>query len=227
LALDLKYGHALFVIQADEFPEAEVLIGAMADGASPEPRAQRLAARSAGFLSFHAGRWDVAAEAFDASVLEDAAIATDRPTASAMQAVLRLRRSPLPVPAGVPQRRAGSDGGEPTSRWAQALFAEAAGNAAMAVAAAHDVMAAIRGEAPIRLRFFGPDLVRIALASGDSSLAEEVVALLEHVERRASVASVTGVWVLCAGMVERDVDRLVESVRLLALSPRRVLQAHA
>ncbi len=228
LAAELRYSHALFTLQADRSADAESLFRALStDAESPDGRARRLSLRGAGFLAFHSGRWQAAMVAFTDSALEHGDVVTDRLAATAMQAVVHLRRSLGPRAAREAASLVQAGGGEPTTRWAQALIAEASGDTVAALAGARDVMAAVREEAPVRLRFFAPDIVRIAMASGDASLADEAAARLEDVARRASIPSITGAWYLCSGIVRRAPDQLVESVRLLTESPRRTLHAYA
>ena len=77
------------------------------------------------------------------------------------------------------------------------------------------------------LVLLAPDLVRLALASGDRTTAEAVARAIEHAARRQpGVAVVATAW-RCRGLVDGDADMLVRAADHLARGPRRFEQAQA
>jgi DNA-binding CsgD family transcriptional regulator/tetratricopeptide (TPR) repeat protein len=222
---EVLYSEALFTLQSDQFADADRLFGRLASQARGDG-AYRLSARGRAFIAFHAGDWKDADAFFRESRANDPEVPTDRDTASAMHAILRLRRSAA-FPRG-PLRWAKLEAGpDPASRWAAALIHEACGDLAQAVAAARDVFVSVRDDAPIRLRIFGPDLVRIGIAGHDAALAADTAAILETVARRAGLLSVTAVSTLTSGMIGRNSEAVLESAALLAKTPRRAAFASA
>ncbi len=89
--------------------------------------------------------------------------------------------------------------------WVQALVDEAAGDIAGAFGALagcwdYCEQAGFAIEYPV----LGPDLVRLALAAGDRSRAEQVTAAVEGVARGSNVASQQGAALRCRGLLAGD-----------------------
>lgn len=118
-------------------------------------------------------------------------------------------------------------GADPASRWAAALIHEACGDLSGALVAARNAFASVCDDAPIRLRLFGPDFVRIGIAGHDAALAADTAAVLEGVARRAALPSVTAASIVANGMIARNGEAVLEGAALLAKSPRRAASAHA
>jgi DNA-binding CsgD family transcriptional regulator len=73
-----------------------------------------------------------------------------------------------------------------------------------------------------------PQLVRIALASGDAELAETAVALAERrAERNPQVATIVATAAHARGLLERDGEALARAAELFAGGPRRLARASA
>jgi len=79
----------------------------------------------------------------------------------------------------------------------------------------------------VRLRAYGVDLVRIAIAADDLALAERVVHMLDLMAARARLPSAVGIALHARGLLARDHLLLHQSVHLLRQTPRRVNLARA
>jgi DNA-binding CsgD family transcriptional regulator/tetratricopeptide (TPR) repeat protein len=105
--------------------------------------------------------------------------------------------------------------------WARALTLEADGRHADAFAAlaeAWDECAAI-GDV-IEYRALGPDLVRLALAVGDTRRARDVSLSVAELAARNDVPSVTGAALRCRGLRDDDAETLQAAVSAYGRSPR-------
>ena len=98
--------------------------------------------------------------------------------------------------------------------WSRALLAEARDDATSALAilgGAWDLWRPLRYF--VSYRSMGPDLVRIALAAGETERARSVTQDVEEGARRSRVPTAEGAALRCRGLVEGDAELLVASVR--------------
>ena len=79
----------------------------------------------------------------------------------------------------------------------------------------------------LRLRAYGVDLVRIAIAADDRALAERVARMLDLVAARARLPAADGMALHARGLLAGDPLLLRQSVDLLRRSPRRPNLARA
>jgi DNA-binding CsgD family transcriptional regulator len=107
--------------------------------------------------------------------------------------------------------------------WVQASLLESRGDRAAALALLTSVWD--RTE-PIRFllqyRSLAPDLIRLALATGDRARARAVADELERAAARSSSVTATAVAVQGRGLVEDDPDLLVEAVARYRAAVRRL-----
>ncbi|MCA1831414.1 MAG: AAA family ATPase [Actinobacteria bacterium] len=112
--------------------------------------------------------------------------------------------------------------------WCRALLLEAQGDVPAAAAVLGNAWNAF---APLRYlvayRSIAPDLVRFALAAGDSHLAARVTADVEEGARRSKLPTAQGAALRCRGLVENDVDLLVDAVASYRDGPRPIERALA
>ena len=107
--------------------------------------------------------------------------------------------------------------------WARALTLEAGGRHADAFAAlaqACDECTAIG--VMIEYRVLGPDMVRLALAVGDTRRARDVSVSVAELAARNDVPSLTGAALRCRGLLDDDADTLQAAVSAYGRSPRRL-----
>lgn len=96
---------------------------------------------------------------------------------------------------------------------ARALLEEARGNAAGALGILNAAWALVTSVGmTIEHRELGPDIVRLALASGDRDRAREVVEAVEEIAPRAAVASARGAALRCRGLLDDDPEALAAAV---------------
>lgn len=104
--------------------------------------------------------------------------------------------------------------------WISGLLQEARGAQGDALALMEDAWAA---SAPLRYlvgyRFFGPDIVRLALAAGKVDLAHAVTVEVEDGARRSGMATAAAAALRCRGLVEGDADALLAAVDQLRSQP--------
>ncbi|HEX2052324.1 MAG TPA: AAA family ATPase [Actinomycetota bacterium] len=105
--------------------------------------------------------------------------------------------------------------------WARALLLEASGEVRSAFEVLLNAWAAYSGlgvvsEYPV----LGPDLVRLALAVGDSATASSVTEELEAMPLVSEIATLEGSALRCRGLVEANADILVQAVDRYRDSPR-------
>jgi DNA-binding CsgD family transcriptional regulator len=107
------------------------------------------------------------------------------------------------------------------ARWARALILEADGqqDEAYAVLAGCWDWCARRGLA-LEYRALGPDLVRLAVASGDRDHARAVASAVAGLADRNRVPSLTGVALRCRGVADDDPETLAAAVRSCQAGPR-------
>jgi DNA-binding CsgD family transcriptional regulator len=74
----------------------------------------------------------------------------------------------------------------------------------------------------IDYRMLGPDLVRLALAVGDTCRARDVSGSVTELAARNDVPSLTGAALRCRGLLDDDADTLQAAVSAYGRSPRRL-----
>ena len=178
---------------------------------------------------FTAGGWDDAlAEAQAALELaEEVGETYARVTGQALRSLILLHRNDLPgarSAAGDAEAELAGTGPRYRShwaRWAQALILEADGQADEAYAvlagcwdwcARHDVA--------LEYRVLGPDLVRLALASGDPDRARAVAAAVAGLAEKNQIPSLTGAALRCRGLAGDDPETLAAAVQAYQGGPR-------
>ena len=105
--------------------------------------------------------------------------------------------------------------------WAHALLLEAEGNVADAfalLAEAWDQCAQLG--LTLDYRAFGPDLVRLALATGERERARAVAAAVAGIAEQLDVPSLTGAALHCRGLVQGDAEILHAAATAYARGPR-------
>jgi DNA-binding CsgD family transcriptional regulator len=171
---------------------------------------------------FTAGDWDDALAQAQASVelAEETGESYARVTGQAVRSLILLHRNDLP---GAREAAEAADaelaGTGPRYRshwaqWARALILEADGQAgqAYAVLAGCWDWCARHGHA-LEYRVLGPDLTRLALASGDPERARAVAAAVTGLAARNQVSSLAGAALRCRGLVGDDAETLAAAAR--------------
>jgi DNA-binding CsgD family transcriptional regulator/tetratricopeptide (TPR) repeat protein len=105
--------------------------------------------------------------------------------------------------------------------WAHALLLEAQGNSVGAfalLAEAWDRCAQLG--LTLDYRAFGPDLVRLALASGQRQRAQNVAAAVAGIAEQLDVPSLAGAALHCRGLVQDDAEILDAAATAYAQGPR-------
>jgi len=140
-----------------------------------------------------------------------------------------LARASAAVGAAVRQlQQTGSRYRAQWATWAQALLLEAEGRPADALA----VLAGgwdwcTRSGFTLEYRTFGPDLVRLALASGEHGRARDVAAAVTEIARQNEVSSLTGAALHCQGLAENDAEILQAAADAYRHGPRPLELARA
>jgi DNA-binding CsgD family transcriptional regulator len=171
------------------------------------------------------GRWDEAVVEAEAgiAVSVEASFGTSEALIRQVLAYMAIHRDELDVAAAHIAR-------DPSLRWVRALFAEATGDrAALAeVIAVYREMA--REDRPWyypQMWWVGPDQVRFFLAAGDVESASLIAAVLDEGARRSNVASARGAALRVRGMIDGDVDVMLQAVEAYRASPRVIDRALA
>lgn len=147
--------------------------------------------------------------------------------------LIRLHRNDLPgareAVCAVPGEVPGAAGYRADwSVWAQALLLEADGELAGAVEMLSDCWdRCARSGLALEYPVIGPDLVRLALAAGDTARAHDVVAAVVGVASRNDVAWITGAALRCQGLAENDADILQAAADACARGSRPLEHALA
>ena len=213
---------AMLLLDSDRPAEAEQALQAgarfaeEAGGALYLPFSQALLAE----CRFLAGEWDDALAEVEATLLLADEVGTwaGIGLACGVRARIAVHRGDLPAAkASIAEAEPAVPDGYPVSRawlaWGSALVREAEGDVTGAVEVLSGVWATL---APIRYfiayRALGPDLVRLALASGDRKRALAVTAEMEEGARRSGVPTAKGAALRCRGLVEGDPEILDRSV---------------
>jgi hypothetical protein len=150
---------------------------------------------------FLAGEWDDAVAELEAGIgmADEAGETYLLPLGYDIMALIRLHRNDM---AGARQAAAAAEaqlaGTGPTNRmygamWAPALLLEASGDIAGALATVAGLWdQCVRSGAVVECPVLGADLVRLAIAAGDTARAAEVAAVVAEVVAAGDVPSLTG-----------------------------------
>ena len=171
---------------------------------------------------FTAGAWDDALAEAQAGLelAEEIGETNARVTAPVVRSLILLHRNDLPGArnaAEAAETELAGTGRRYRSHWAQwarALILEADGHAdqAYAVLAGCWDWCAQRGLAA-EYRVLGPDLIRLALASGDRERARAAAAAVARLAGRNEVPSLAGAALRCRGLADGDAETLAAAVR--------------
>ena len=105
--------------------------------------------------------------------------------------------------------------------WARALVLEADGKIAAAYATLVDIWdQCARLGLTLEYRAFGPDLVRLALASGEHWRAQGVAAAVAELAERNEVPSLAGAALHCRGLADGDAEVLRAAATAYSQGPR-------
>ena len=208
-------------MHADEFDAAVTMLEEAAEIATSQSMAVHAVLHRA-LLDIHAGRWESVTtidEIIRTATLPDWLAGLGSGILAVTQvhrdriddAVRALDNAPA-VTASAPR---------PMQLWATMLIEDArgrperAGRTAERLVRVTDVLGS-----PIRLRLYGPDVVRVALRANDHETAGLVARTLATVSDRAGVASVTAAAHVCRGLIERDPALIGEASDLYEAGPR-------
>jgi DNA-binding CsgD family transcriptional regulator len=222
------------LVEADRFDEARLAVAdaARADAGRGDPSVVSVYDVWLVVIDALSGAWDDAVAGADAvrqAVADDGGAAVSALYALAYPAVVHLRRGALEraeadvATAERALEASGPQNGADIVLWARALLLEAGGATLDAAA-----LLAMEWDLTARVRYFhswrsiAPDLVRLALATGDRARATAVTEDAEEGSRRAGdVASARGAALRCRGLLDGDPDVLVAAADVLRDSPRR------
>jgi DNA-binding CsgD family transcriptional regulator len=119
-------------------------------------------------------------------------------------------------------------GGISITLWAKAFQAEAAGRPELGAQMLGDAFALAVGlDVRLAQLAYGPDLARMAVASGDRATARYVADTVAPLAGRAGVASALGGAKICQGLAEGSSDRLVEAAEAFGRAGRPFEAAQA
>ena len=180
--------------------------------------------------AFQAGEWGRAITALQ--LVHDAAETSGNrrsvSPAHAMRSLIALHRGDLGTAeqeveaAEADARSTGPQWRPDWMMWARALLLEAQGRPEEALGVLTKAWELCRGAGVVaEFPVIGPDLVRLALAGGETILAAEVTAAVGALASDVSVASVTGAALRCRGMLEGEPGVLLRAVEAYRASPRR------
>jgi DNA-binding CsgD family transcriptional regulator len=215
---------AMTLQQLDRFEEAHE---ALRDGRRADERLGNVSHlpiyhyESASLL-FRAGQWDDAVAQAQAglALADEVGLMMLRSWPHELLAQIAVHRGDLDTATAsltVIERRGSAD----ARGLAHALLLEARGDAAAALATLADAWDRdAADEIVYRRPRLGPDLVRLALATGDRERAEAAAADVEKAALLASVPSLEGPALRCRALVEDDVDLLIRSVEAYRRGPR-------
>jgi DNA-binding CsgD family transcriptional regulator/tetratricopeptide (TPR) repeat protein len=217
--------HGLALLDSDRIADASDAFARglkVAEGFGADSRLV-LAQQCVAYLAYLRGDWDDASAEWDAG----AALATEtglewqlEPMAlRGLMATYRgeleqaedwISRAEQARAAGAPQFRLG------WVRWARAGLAETIGDLDTAVATLSDAWrTCVAADMRCEFRVIGPDLARVAAATGDRYLASEVADRLEEAARRnPGLPGVGGAARRARGLAESDADLLLEALAL-------------
>lgn len=181
---------------------------------------------------FAAGEWDDAITAFEAGLelaAEDTGVLGTFVLGNSVMSLIALHRNDLEhaegyASAATAARELEDSYARYRGHWsakARALLLEADGAIPEAFATLADcwdecAAAGLAVEYPV----LGPDLVRLALAAGEGTRADEVTAAVAAVAASNDVSSLTGTALRCQGLRDDDPDALRRAIDAYAQSPR-------
>ncbi|HWD09464.1 MAG TPA: LuxR C-terminal-related transcriptional regulator, partial [Actinomycetota bacterium] len=230
--LQLTLMHALMLMDVDALDEAQ---NALRQGRhARERRGARWNLPSYHFVSaigqYFSGNWDEAIAQFESAMdfAQEVVVYQGQLVGHSLRSMIALHRGDSAVAEReIASAEAEAYGIGPQWRpdwmlWAKGLKSESEGRVAeamrtLAIAWRMCREAGVTAEYPV----IGPDLVRLALASGEGGLAEEVTAALEALASQTDVASVRGAALRCRGLVRSDPALLLEAVQAYRSTPRR------
>ena len=178
---------------------------------------------------FLAGEWDNAVAELEAGIgmADEAGETYLLPLGYDIMALIRLHRNDM---AGARQAAGAAEaqlaGTGPTNRmygamWAPALLLEASGDIAGALATVAGLWdQCVRSGAVVECPVLGADLVRLAIAAGDTARASEVAAVVAGVAAPGDVPSLAGAALHCLGLVHDDAGLLADAVETYSRGPR-------
>jgi DNA-binding CsgD family transcriptional regulator len=180
--------------------------------------------------SFWSGDWDGAIRALSAGrdLAEITGIRRGSIAGHSLRSLIALHRGDLAgaerevAAAEMEAANAGLHGQPDWMIWARALLLEAQGRR-------DEALSALTGAWNLCTRtgvvagypVIGPDLVRLAIAGNDMSLADDVARAVEGLAATAGVASVEGAALRCRAMASADAGVALEAVAAFRRSPRR------
>jgi DNA-binding CsgD family transcriptional regulator len=175
---------------------------------------------------FAAGDWDGALAEAQAGLelAEELGEFYGRVPGQVLRSLILLYRNDLPGARGALEAELSGTGPRHDSHWAQwarALILEADGQPGQAytvLAGCWDRCAQL-GHA-LEYRVLGPDLIRLALASGDAEQAQAVAAAVAGLAEQNQVPSLTGVALRCQGLANDDPETLAAAVHACQPGPR-------
>jgi DNA-binding CsgD family transcriptional regulator len=188
----------------------------------------------AAFASFWAGGWDDAIAELEtaARLAADVGTATVLAAAHALRSIIALQRgdaatAEASTSAGEKElERAGRQFQMEWVGWSRALVLDASGHHAGACAVLSrtwdDCVA--RGMV-CQYAVLGPDLVRLALETGDHPRAGSVASRVEEAATRAGTPTVAGAALRCTGLIQRHPETLLRAVDTFRQAGRPFLMA--
>lgn len=185
---------------------------------------------------FLAGNWDDAIAEFETALglAEETGTRHGMVCNHSVRAMIALHRDDLDTAqrmTGVAEHEFAETGPQyrvDWAMWARALLLEANGSPREAygvLAGAWDLCAGagMLSELPV----LGPDLVRLALASGRRPRAEDVTIAVEDISSKEESPWLAGAALLCRGLLEDDPETLLAAVDAYRTSPRPLERAQA
>jgi DNA-binding CsgD family transcriptional regulator len=173
-------------------------------------------------LSFHRGHWDdsLARIAAGQDIPDPLRVGA---ALSAQQAIILCRRGErdLPVVRGEPFAAGGAVRYEALRRWAVALSAERAGDPAAALTI---YLATSDNELDHHL---WPDTARVAFTTGAVSVLRDLVPETDRMAQRLGTPLTLGTAALVRGMLDSDLDLVLESARIYERGGRPLPRALA
>lgn len=188
-----------------------------------------------GIKHFYAGEWAEAIEELDAALAAASDIETswDLLNLYGTLAQIALRRGDF---SATRKYLARADEDEPHSHatvnrawfvWAQGLFLDASGDPAAAVCTLSRQWDELDAHGVAGGRWIGPDLVRVALASGERARARSVTDTMEPIAAKIGTSSARGAALLCRGLLQSSADTLLQAAAAYRDAGRPLFEALA
>jgi DNA-binding NarL/FixJ family response regulator len=224
---------AYLLMHNDRFDDAERVAASTADvPGADNARIAALRRIVLGAIRFHAGRWAGTDRLLDPRPDVDAGVEIgdqEWATSAGILAVLLVHADRIDEAAELVTQGAHvlATGQRPMLLWGGLLLADARGDVGLTALMADRLIAGLEGLRSLgRLRFVGPDLVRILVGLDDRRRATAVTLALERVARDA-IPSVVAVAALCRGILDREADALQAAAIEFARAGRPLEQATA